>query len=203
MKKHWESIPELQSRGKKAIEYLRSKDYKISALNIIYFEGLNPDLVTINNDRIDAWNDVRSVIGADGSVYLSCLATTEPGRHYTDNPLNPKGAARIKFGQYLESWCMGFHKSDRHPALVQCAPLQVYRDKNKDGFRTGDAIDTGHFGINQHTTSYARASIGYDSAGCLVGQYPETHCEKFLPMCRSMGLWRYDTTIIDGSDFAG
>lgn len=197
----FDTLPELKAQGKKAIAYMQEKGFKIRALNIVYFEGINTDLETVNSDEIDLWNDVRAIISNTGDVFLSCAATTEPGWYYRNNPLNPEGAAQLAFGQYLDCWQIGDHRGQ--DALVQCGNLKVFRDKNKDGSRRGDAIYVGNdFGLNQHTTNNAPEKVDRWSAGCLVGKYSVTHNSKFMPICRAMGLDTFDSTLIDGSDFA-
>lgn len=197
-------ILELKAQGVKAIKYMASKKYRIRALNIVYFEGLDTDLITVNADRMDEWNDVRAIITNNGDVLMACSATTEPGKYYTYNRMNPKGAARIAFGQYLDAWELGMHHSQQ--ALVQCGTIKVYRDDNEDGSRAGDIVDVGsEFSINQHTTGDGSGSssevVGRWSAGCLVGQYSSTHYGTFMPIVRSMGLKTFDTTVFSGSDF--
>jgi hypothetical protein len=195
------TLPELIYRGRKTITYMKAYGFKVRALNIVYFEGLNTDLKTVNSDKIDYWNDVRAIISNTGDVLMACAATTEPGWYYRNNPLNDGGAAQLAFGQHLDAWQIGDHRGQ--DALVQCDKLKVYRDKNDDGSRKGDAIDIGSdFGLNQHTTSNAPDTVGRWSAGCLVGKYPDTHNDKFMPICRAMGLETFDTTLIDGSLFA-
>jgi hypothetical protein len=195
----FETIPELKPQGLKILEYMADKGYKIRALNIVYIEGIDTDLVTLNADRLDGWNDVRGVITDEGDVLMSAQGTTEPGKYYTYNRMNPQGVFRIAFGQYSEAWKLGKHYSQ--PALVQCGDLKGHRDHNEDGKRTGDLIYTGDdFYVNQHTTSNAPEVVGRWSAGCLVGRYPSTHA-KFMQICRSMGLARFDTTVIAGDDF--
>jgi len=199
-------LTELSDRGKLAINYMRAKEYKVRALNIIYFEGIDPDLKTTNDDKIDQWNDVRSIITDKGDVLMACIATTEPGWYYRLNPMNPGGAAQLAFGQYLDAWEIGNHKGQ--DALIQCGTLKVYRDKNEDGSRKGDALDVGNdFGLDQHTTAshvsdYSPDTVGRWSAGCLVGKYSATHYDKFMPIVKSMGLKTFDSTLIDGSEFA-
>jgi hypothetical protein len=194
-------LVELRDQGLKAIRYMKSLDYKIRALNIVYFEGLDADdMATPNDDRIDYWNDIRSVIGNDGRVYLCASATTEPGWFYRQNRMNVDGAAQLEFGQYLDAWEFGDHHGQ--DALTQCGTLTVRRDDNEDGSRAGDKIFQGsEFGIDQHTTSYGPDRVGRWSAGCLVGKYPSTHGD-FMKLNRSMGLRTFDTTLIDGSLFA-
>jgi hypothetical protein len=197
-------LTELNTQGKKAIAYMKSKQYKVRALNIVYFEGLDADdMKTVNEDRLDFWNDVRAVIRDNGDVLMSCSATTEPGRYYRLNRMNPDGAAQLAFGQYLDAWKIGKHGTSYiQDALVQCGNLAVYRDDNEDGIRTGDKIYTGDdFYINQHTTSNAPETIGRWGAGCLVGKYPSTHA-TFMKICRSMELKTFDSTLVSASDFA-
>lgn len=199
-------LAELGEQGDKTIRYMQSKGYKIRALNIVYFEGINTDLVTVNSDTIDLWNDVRAIVSNTGDVLMCASATTEPGWYYRQNPMNPDGAAQLAFGQYLDCWQIGDHKGQ--DALIQCGSLKVYRDKNEDGSRKGDALFTGSdFGLDQHTTArgdsdYVPDAVGRWSAGCLVGRYSTTHYDKFMPIVRSMGLNTFDSTLIDGSDFA-
>jgi hypothetical protein len=197
------SISNLRADGKRLIAYMRSQGYKVSDLNIVYLEDASADSWAPVNGRIDYWDDVRIVVSKDGDVLLSCEATTEPGSYYTYNPMNPKGAFRIAFGQYLAAWELGDHKGQ--PALIQCGALKGYRDFNQDGIRTGDALDIGdYFGVDQHSTShnYTPDAIGRWSAGCLVGRYYETHIHKFLPLCKEMGVDKFDSTIIPADKFA-
>ncbi|MFM2303076.1 MAG: hypothetical protein RLZZ135_482 [Cyanobacteriota bacterium] len=195
----FEPIVELKSRGQKAIQYMRANDYKVRALNIIYFEGLDTDLVTVNDDKIDLWNDVRAVIADTGDVLMCCASTSEPGWYYRIKPMNPNGAAQLAFGQHLNAWQLGDHRGQ--DALVQCGNVKIFRDKNQDGSRKGDAIFVGDdFGLNHHTTSREPERVGKWSAGCLVGRYPSTHA-KFMQICRAMGLATFDSTLIDGIEF--
>jgi peptidoglycan hydrolase-like protein with peptidoglycan-binding domain len=89
------------------IKYMQSKEYQIFTIpreyNIVYVEGIDGDW-TLNRDTPNEFNDQRIVIEiVDGvpKIVNNWQATTEPGRYYTYNPMNPKGAARIQFGQYV------------------------------------------------------------------------------------------------------
>lgn len=191
-------IANLKAQGLKTLEYCKAKGYTISDFNIIYFEGLNTDLRTLNSDQLDQWNDVRSVITGTGEVLMNAEATTEPGAKYTYNPLNSRGAARLAIGEHKAGWGFGDHKGQ--DALVQIAALKIYRDKNEDGKRTGDLLTAEDgCGINQHTTKGSPSNVGGWSAGCLVGRYSATHA-SFMEMCRASKLKRFNTIIIDGSD---
>jgi len=145
--------------------------------NIVYVEGLDPD-GTPNDNKPNQFNDLRVVITFDGKapkIVGKWEATTEPSRRWTQRPMNPKGAARIKFGQYA-AWRIGVHNG-HHEALVQtAAPVTVHRDLNRDFRRQGDQVDTGFFGINQHGGyDLPRNDLGNSSAGCLVGRTMAGH----------------------------
>jgi Patatin-like phospholipase len=90
--------------------------------------------------------------------------------------------------------------------LAQVVAVSVYRDRNKDGFRRGDAIDIGLFGINQHW-GYDIAVVDNASAGCLVGQSQSSHTD-FMTLVKQdrryqlNNQYRFMTTIIAGDDLA-
>jgi hypothetical protein len=163
--------------------YARLKELKypintISDRLCFYVEGMNTD-GTLNADRFNEWNDVCFVIDVVRDVpkiILRAVATTEPGRYYTQNRMNPKGAARIELDTpFPNAWIFGVHREGTkgaHEALVQCGIISVRRDANEDGMRTGDKLDVGdYFFINQHgTKGYDpfEKDIGRASAGCLV-----------------------------------
>ncbi|MBW4665380.1 MAG: hypothetical protein KME01_14465 [Chroococcus sp. CMT-3BRIN-NPC107] len=197
----------------RVVEYMRSKRYLLfngpQHVNIIYIEGLNAN-GTLNSDAPNCFNDRRLVLQTrDGipQIIGNWEATTEPGSHYTYSPMNPLGAARIKFGQYT-SWAVGLHGRDRHEALVQVANVSVHRDFNKDFLRTGDRITTGLYGINQHWGyDLGINNISTASAGCLVGRSRGGHRE-FMNFVKSDVRYKKDpsfiftTTIIPGDDLA-
>lgn len=203
----------------KLITYLTQKGYTVDTApghyNIIYLEGLNPDF-TPNSDEADGWNDLCVIIDHDETntpkIIFSAVCTTEPGKTATFDSAASKlgGVARIAFGQYT-AWRVGYHRQarlfDAHPALVQCAPLPVHRDSNRDGKRTGDPIGWAH-GLNQHGTSavYRGGSVGKWSAGCLVRKNWVEHL-RFMEIIRSDARYIsnkrhiFSTTIIAGNDF--
>lgn len=202
--------------AKRVLRYMEKKKLWVARapdmFNIVYVEGIDADGQP-NDDRFNEWNDRRMVIrilpGGQPEMLINDLATTEPGRYYTANPLNRLGAARIAFGQY-KAWVDGLHKG-RQPALVQRGNLRVHRDLNKDGFRSAsDPIMVGDsFGINQHSTSddLALAFVDRFSAGCLVGRRFRWHL-SFLQTVRQDFRYRMNkayifmATVINGDDLA-
>ena len=192
------------------VKYMLFKKYFVSIgprrYNVVYVEGANIDGKP-NKDKMNQWND-RGIVfeipqQAKPVMLDNSAATTEPGWTYTSRPLNRDGAFRISFGQY-KAWKVGVHKD--HEALVQAAPITGYRDRNKDGFRTGDPIVRGTYGINQHWGGDA-AEVGPWSAGCLVRQSRQNH-RNFMKILK--GDERYElnsnyvflTTIIPGDELA-
>lgn len=162
-----------------------------ACVNLVYVEGMDED-GTPNTDAPNVFNDLRVVLRVNraGTPAVEELweATTEPGRHYTlIEKLDPRGAARIAFGQY-KAWSVGTHMAGRpsgHEALVQTAPIRVFRDLDKDFERTGDQLFTGLFGVNQHWGfDLPRSDIGRASAGCLVGRTKAGH-RAFMALCKA------------------
>lgn len=183
-------------------------------LNIVYIEGLDPD-GTPNTDAPNQFNDLRLLLRINRSgnpeVVDSWEATTEPGSHHTlIEKLDPRGAARIAFGQF-KAWSMGIHNFSRptaHEALVQTTEIRVHRDLNSDFEREGDATFTGLFGINQHWGfDQPKSDIGRASAGCLVGRTKAGH-RAFLALCkedpryRANNSYRFMTTVLPASALA-
>lgn len=198
--------------AEKIVRYMLSKNYKVAVgskhYNIVYVEGMNID-GSINADTSNCFNDRRLVIqslNATPKIIGNWEGTTEPGNHYTVNPMNPSGAARIAFGQY-EAWRVGMHgKSDRHEALVQVCDIKIHRDLNKDMRRTGDHTTTGLYGINQHWGyDLPKVNIANASAGCLLGRTREGHRE-FMQLIKGDARYQRDrrfiftTTVIAGDD---
>lgn len=197
------------------IRYMQLKGYWVARLpgylNIVYVEGVEED-GTLNADEPNKWNDRRIVIeikNGKPTIVGNWQATTEPGRHFTNNPENVKGAARIAFGQY-KAWRVGLHKPGKkseHEALRQAGDITVHRDLNKDFKRTGDKTDVGSgFFINQHKGfNMPVGEIGLASAGCLVGRLNKEH-EDFMALVKTDLRYRanrgymFMTTIIAGDD---
>lgn len=196
------------------IKYMLAKFYRISTgtqnYNIVYVEGIEAN-GTVNNDQPNYFNDRRMVIEIPDKVPVlvgNWEATTEPGTHYTINPMNNLGAARIAFGQY-KAWRVGTHwgsGSEPHEALEQVSPIAVYRDKNKDFIRTGDKLYTGDFDMNQHYGfDYPRNDISYAGAGCLVGRTRQGH-RDFMALIKQdkryklNNQYRFLTTVIPGDE---
>ena len=97
--------------------------------------------------------------------------TTLAGTHWLKNPMNIKGTAIVKEGQYRGVWKIGKHQN-KYKALVQSKPITVYRDNDKDRLHDFNekTLETGMFGINFHCSNPTDESFKVDkwSAGCQV-----------------------------------
>lgn len=193
------------------VKAMEDKGYPIDKgegeVNIVYLEGCDVD-GSLNDDAPDRFNDTRiclSFVEGNPVVLGAWEATTEPGKYWTQNRMNPLGAARIRFGHY-KAWIVGLHNGD-HEALVQRkGTVTVHRDDNEDFLRAGDVLQTGYFGINQHHGyDNPKNSLGRSSAGCLVGRSIKGHRE-FMKIVTSDPRYRRDpnfvfsTTIMDARD---
>tara|TARA_B100001093_G_scaffold178885_1_gene171470 strand:+ start:11168 stop:11740 length:573 start_codon:yes stop_codon:yes gene_type:complete len=101
-------------------------------------------------------------------------ATTDPGADYLKDPMNSAGTAILATGQYRSAYMIGKHRG-QYEALVQCAPVKVWRDDDRDNVLDfeGDPVE-GIYGINIHASAQnkrgdARSTrVGKWSAGCQV-----------------------------------
>ncbi|MCY7353239.1 MAG: peptidoglycan-binding protein [Cytophagaceae bacterium] len=205
------------SLASKLIEYLQAKNFWFSRLpnylTIVYVEGMNAD-GSLNDNKPNVFNDRRFLLSFEANtprLVGTWEGTTEPSAFYTRHPLNPKGAARIAFGQY-KAWRVGKHPRSAggggHEALVQVDTVRVFRDLNQDFKRTGDATDVGSsFGVNQHWGfDFRKEDIGKASAGCLVGRTKDGHREfmkllKTDPRFTASRGYKFMATVIEGADF--
>ena len=124
-------------------------------------------------DDFDDWLCMAYIdINGRKRVFM-CPATTDPGLYYLKNPINAKGAAIMKPGQYRGAYVPGLHRG--YNAIVQVGKITVIRDYNKDGkldFKSGREETGSTFGANIHRTledGFVK-TIQTFSAGCQVVQ---------------------------------
>lgn len=189
------TIQECQDRG-----FYLSRG--VNAPNIVYIEGVDID-GDPNPNYIDEWNDVRAllVIEHNGKAYFQHIwtCTVNAGRYYTDNPMNPRGAANIKAPLQVWAWRVGRHitSSANQEALVQVKPVPVMRDRTGDGRTKDDRLEDWEIiGLNQHWGSGRK--VGRWSAGCLVGQSETTH-DIFLNKVKAHRCYLVDRNYIFGT----
>lgn len=148
----------------KGYSYFKKGNFNLNIIGIRSKESVK------NENRFD---DVLIVIYyLDNKIYKKLYnITTDPGITYLKKPLATNGCAILVPGQYKSSWTIGLHKG-KYKALVQCKPVKVYRDNNKDDIMDFNpvTIDTGMFGINIHKAGENSTIINNWSAGCQVFQ---------------------------------
>lgn len=176
----------------------------VDAPNIIYIEGLNKN-GTVNNNKINEWNDVRCLLTIEfnGYAYFTNIweATVNSGLPYTNKPMNPRGAANIVIPQQVYAWQIGRHitANTNQDALVQVRTVRITRDGDKDGRSDGDPVeDFEIIGLNQHYGSGSQ--VGAWSAGCLVGSSESNHA-IFMEKLRTDRRYKVSPSYIFGSIF--
>lgn len=176
-------------------------------INIICLEGCNIDY-TLNSDeaRTDSYNDLWLTIWYDGlgiEILGTYKCTTEPGLFWTHSSnRNSAGTARIEIDiKQPGIWMIGKHKN-QYPAMVQIGnKIRIRRDLNKDGFRTGDKLYEGWFGINGHHGD-GSGKIGRWSAGCVVIDSPiefKQAMSTIIKKASTIGQTRFSLIVLDAS----
>ena len=136
----------------------------------------NLNLFGIRSPQIEA-NKFDDLFGCayketeDGPFVVRFWAgTTDPGSYWLHNPMRVSGTAIFKPGQYRGVYEIGRHRG-KYKALVQTgAPIQVYRDNDRDNTLDMDesTVSTGYFGCNMHKAGTSSENVGKWSAGCQV-----------------------------------
>lgn len=201
-------------------------ELNVKALDILDKYPVQDRLVIVNiranNKTANLFDDTTMLVFND-SVLAIVESTCDAGTPNLKNPVNKDGAAIVMNGFYPKLWKIGSHRG-KYEALVQNAPVIVFRDNNKDNvldypdrmitdvfldvmatepnivFREGDvnhSVQRGMFGINLHRASSWREleEVGLYSAGCCVIRKP-TDFDKLLVGAKDI-LKQYDLTTID------
>lgn len=124
--------------------------------------------------------------------------TTRPGSYYLLHLLNPKGAAVLKPGQYVDTWTLGLHRG-KYKAWVQIKPVTVFRDNDLDIYAEAQGtVDKGIFGINIHRSNEFTVSklIDKHGAGCQVFADPNNFA-KFVELSEQSGQKFFTYTLLD------
>jgi hypothetical protein len=154
-------------------------------LNIVGIRSQNPepikfdDLLVVFHRFLGNWDITYYPI------------TTDPSLEYLRNPMNAKGTAILKEGQYRATYAIDIHNRGRtgaHKALCQRLDnVTVHRDSDRDGRLDimPATEDTGSFGINIHKGprggQWDPDNTIY-SAGCQVFA-DDRHFAEFMQKC--------------------
>ena len=136
----------------------------VTSLGYLWFDNgnYNLNIVGIRNsetdnqitNKFDDWVTISYKV--DDTPFTEIFAaTTDPGKYYSENLLNSRGVAILKPGQYRSSHMIGLHQG-KYEALKQKAPVQVYRDNNRDTEYDliEENLQEGIYGINIHQLYY-------------------------------------------------
>lgn len=125
------------------------------------------------------------------------VGTTVPSRVYLIKPMNPKGSAIVKDGQYIDSHEVGLHNG--YKALIQRRPITVFRDSNRDAIinMNPGTEDTGLFNIDIHKyVSWISRLLGNASAGCFVWQ-DINKFNSMMAICEISGQKYFSLTVLN------
>ena len=181
---------------KKGYTYFSNGSYNINIIGVRTNKNIN------KNDFCDFI--VVEFLNSDGNLcQYRFHATTTPGIASLINPINPKGCAILVPAQYRGAFTFGRHKN-KYEALVQCKPLTVSRDYNKDNVL--DYIskrETGMFGINIHKAGVNSKLVDNWSAGCQVFKI-WSDFDTFMTLCHLQEQCgkgnKFTYTLIDEKD---
>lgn len=197
-----------KEQGIKLVNLMRKMNFPVDAINIVFLRDTDADSWLPIGSQPDRWNDTCVLVTNKGEVLSSYWATCEPGRYYTENPMNSQGAFRLAADYYhKDGWKLGQHFG--RPALEQANTLFGYRDANRNfvseeneateapeeskvnihncGVRNGNGLDGGEY-------------VSKWSAGCCVIRNNSSY-QKFLTTVRGMGKQLYSVSIIKGTTY--
>lgn len=181
---------------KKGYTYFDNGSYNINIIGVRANKNIN------KNDFCDFI--VVEFLNSDGNLcQYRFHATTTPGLASLTNPVNPKGCAILVPNQYRGAFTFGRHKN-KYEALVQCKPLPVSRDYNKDNVLDYNSkCESGMFGINIHKAGVNSKLVDNWSAGCQVFK-TWSDFDTFMTLCHLQEQCgkgnKFTYTLIDEKD---
>jgi hypothetical protein len=150
---------------------LKSKGY------IIYDKPYQLNIIgrRTDNTRPNSFDDFIYIIykNDDGDWEgWKAPATTDAGTYWLENPMQSKGTALLKAGQYVDTYKIDRHNGKYFAVTQRLKPVIVIRDYNRNNvldFNNGRE-ESGMFGINIHRadSTGTRKTVDKYSAGCQV-----------------------------------
>ena len=191
-------IQAVESRGFDVFK----NDTKPYNLNIVGIRAAEPTTNKFNDLMCVFWK-----YEGQWNIYkMQC--TTLPGLYWLENPMNSKGCAILKEGQYKGVYEIDLHNGKYEAICQRLGPVTVYRDDDKD--TEYDMLEgteqTGMFGINLHRASAYKEldDVDKNSAGCqVIADNDDWH--TFLGICQSAREIHgnsFSYTLIESKDIA-
>lgn len=154
---------------------------RMNTLDYVVFEdgqyNLNLVGVRSKDKYANTFNDVIHCFYKDSNdkwVLHTWKVTTDPGTYWLKNPGRAEGTAILCEGQHRAAFTLGKHKGE-YECLVQCKPVKVYRDADRDAVLDFVNPEDTFSGIQIHRANPSRESTVVDkwSAGCQVFADPQ------------------------------
>ena len=175
-------------------------DTKPYNLNIVGIRAAQPTTNKFNDLMCVFWK-----YEGQWNIYkMQC--TTLPGLYWLENPMNSKGCAILKEGQYKGAYEIDLHNGKYEAICQRLGPVTVYRDDDKD--TEYDMLEgteqTGMFGINLHRASAYKEldDVDKNSAGCQVIQDPNEYEVHMGIASMAAEIWgnKFTYTLINEND---
>jgi len=175
-------------------------DTKPYNLNIVGIRSAEPTTNKFNDLMCVFWK-----YEGQWNIYkMQC--TTLPGLYWLENPMNSKGCAILKEGQYKGVYEIDLHNGKYEAICQRLGPVTVYRDDDKD--TEYDMLEgteqTGMFGINLHRASAYKEldDVDKNSAGCQVIQDPNEYEVHMGIASMAAEIWgnEFTYTLINEND---
>ena len=169
------------------------------------FDFINVFGVRRLNAQVDYFNDFICIAHNIGGIKTVKVynASTLPGHYYLCNPMDKRGCAVLKEGQYPNSHEYGLHKGA--PALVQVSPMWLFRNKPKDGSIILDKkyLYNELCGIDIHKCVGDPTHVDKWSAGCQVLEHLNDYID-FIGIVSNAAIRcgnRFTYTLFSEADF--
>jgi len=183
---------------------------EMSRLGFVFFEkgSYNLNLIGLRSarDQSNLFDDTFTCSYKDDTGVWRCERwpyTSDPGRKYLLEPMNPRGCSILCAGQNRGAYQLGTHRGK--PGLVQVRPVTFWVDSDLDETldRQGTAR-TGLIGLNIHRAGKDSPVVEAHSAGCQTFKR-EDDFERLLDLVRKQiakgpGWNSFSYTLIDIGD---
>jgi hypothetical protein len=178
--------------------------YRVGAYNLNIF-GIRSSRLSRDEVRFDDVIGVAYRDHHDTNRLQLYRGTVDPGTPYLLDPMNPRGTAAWAVGHNPSCWMLGLHHG-KTPALVQCGPIKIHRDNDRDNIfeamPTNEEIAT-NAGLNLHYMGDGPDSRAVNrwSAGCWGCEDPRD-LDALLELCRlqkktNPKWYRFSGTLFD------
>lgn len=176
-----------------------------------YDDGqLNLIGIRSKNRRANQFDDLFTLTyRVDKENYKTYIypCTTDPGSYWLKNLFNPKGAAILVPGQYVNVYALDLHRNQYEALCQRHGPVKVYRDSNKNEIldMNPETIKSGNYGINIHRAAENGVArfVELYSAGCQVFESADDfyHARNIWRISKKIYGNVFTYTLLEEKDF--